>query len=136
LGDLYHWWPAKYTQWSAQASAEKSRIHTWLTTGKDPLASSVEKIKGAIPKEFTLSQNFPNPFNPSTTIPYSVPARRHVSLKVFNVLGQHVMTLADNIHDAGNYIATFDGAGLTSGVYFYRLESGDIRLTQKLVLTK
>lgn len=136
LGDLYHWWPAKYTQWSAQAAAEKARINTWLTTGKDPLASGVEQIAGAIPKEYKLSPNYPNPFNPTTQIEYSLPLKGHVSLKVFNLLGQAVMTLVDDIQEPGNYVATLHGADLTSGVYFYKLESGDASLTKKLVLLK
>jgi hypothetical protein len=136
LGDLYHWWPAKYTQWNAQAPAERARINTWLTTGKDPLASGVEQVAGAIPKEFTLSQNYPNPFNPTTQIEYSVPIGGQVSLKVFNLLGQVVMTLVDDVQQPGNYVATFNATGLTSGVYFYKLESGDVRLSKKLVLVK
>ncbi len=136
LGDLYHWWPAKYTSWAAQSTAEYNRINGWLSTGKDPLASSVEQVTGAIPKEFTLSQNYPNPFNPTTSIEYSVPIRGSISLKVFNLLGQHVMTLVDGVQEAGNYVARFNGTDLTSGVYFYRLESGDASLTKKLVLMK
>ncbi|MCX6145604.1 MAG: T9SS type A sorting domain-containing protein [Ignavibacteriales bacterium] len=136
LGDLYHWWPAKYTQWAAQSAAEYSRINTWLTTGKDPLASSVEKVGGAVPQEYALSQNYPNPFNPSTQIEYSVPKTGHVSLKVFNELGQEVATLFDGEQNPGKYVATFDAKGLTSGVYFYRLQSGTASLTQKLILMK
>ena len=136
LGDLYHWWPAKYTQWAAQSAAENSRINTWLTTGKDPLASSVEKLGSVVPQEYALSQNYPNPFNPSTQIEYSVPKTGHVSLKVFNELGQEVATLFDGEQNPGKYVATFDAKGLTSGVYFYRLQSGTASLTQKLILMK
>ena len=136
LGDLYHWWPAQYTQWKAQAAAENARITSWLMNGKDPLASAVESAEGAIPSEFTLSQNYPNPFNPSTHIRYSVPIRQQVSLKVFNLLGQEVLTLFDGAQQPGNYVATFDGTGLTSGMYFYRLESGNVSITKRLILIK
>jgi hypothetical protein len=136
MGDLYHWWPAKYTQWAAQSAAENSRINTWLTTGKDPLASSVEKMGSVVPQEYALSQNYPNPFNPSTQIEYAVPKTGHVSLKVFNALGQEVATLFDGEQNPGKYVATFDAKGLTSGVYFYRLQSGTVSLTQKLILMK
>jgi hypothetical protein len=136
LGDLYHWWPAQYTAWKAQQAAENTRINSWLMNGKDPLASSVEQIAGTIPKEFTLSQNYPNPFNPTTQIEYSVPIRGQVSLKVFNLLGQQVMTLVDGVQETGSYVARFNGTDLMSGVYFYRLESGDVTLTKKLVLIK
>jgi hypothetical protein len=100
------------------------------------LASSVEQIAGAIPREFTLNQNYPNPFNPTTQIEYSVPFRGQVSLKVFNLLGQIVMSLVDGVQEAGNYSAEFNGTDLRSGVYFYRLEAGDVSLTKKLVLIK
>jgi len=136
LGDLYHWWPAKYAQWNAQAAAERSRINSWLMNGKDPLASSVESVEGEIPKEFTLSQNYPNPFNPTSHIKYSVPMHGRVTLKVYNLLGQVVMTLVDDVQQPGNYEATFDGSGLTSGAYYYRLESGSVSLTKKLLLVK
>jgi hypothetical protein len=136
MGDLYHWWPAKYTQWAAQSTAEKARINTWLSSGKDPLASSVEKISSVVPQEYVLGQNYPNPFNPSTQIEYSVPKTGHVSLKVFNALGQEVATLFDGEQNPGKYVATFDAKGLTSGVYFYRLQSGTASLTQKLILMK
>ena len=136
LGDLYHWWPTQYASWNAQKAAEGTRINSWLMNGKDPLASSVEQIAGAIPRAFSLSQNYPNPFNPTTHIRYSVPISHHVSLKVFNVLGQEVLTLVDGVQEAGNYVATFNGTDLTSGVYFYRLESGGVSLSKKLVLLK
>ncbi|MCX6133188.1 MAG: T9SS type A sorting domain-containing protein [Ignavibacteriales bacterium] len=135
-GDLYHWWPTQYTAWAAQSAAENTRINTWLTTGKDPLASSVEKLGSVVPQEYALSQNYPNPFNPSTQIEYSVPKTGHVSLKVFNELGQEVATLVDGEQNPGKYVATFDAKGLTSGVYFYRLQSGTASLTQKLILMK
>jgi hypothetical protein len=136
LGDLYHWFPAKYTQWSAQAAAENTRINSWLVNGKDPLASSVEKLSGEVPLKYELGQNYPNPFNPTTQIEYSLPLTGQVSLKVFNELGQEVATLFDGEQHAGKYVATFDGKGLPSGVYFYRLQSGGGSITQKLVLMK
>jgi hypothetical protein len=136
LGDLYHWWPTQYTAWAAQSAAEKTRINTWLSTGKDPLASGVEKISSVVPQEYALSQNYPNPFNPSTLIEYSVAKTGRVSLKVFNALGQEVATLFDGEQTPGKYVATFDAKGLTSGVYFYRLQSGTASITQKLILMK
>jgi hypothetical protein len=144
MGDLFHWWNPKirpgatdyYTSWAAQASVEYTRINTWLTTGKDPLASSVEKLPGDLPLKFALGQNYPNPFNPSTNIEYSIPLTGRVSLKVFNTLGQEVATVFDGVQDAGNYVATFDAKGLSSGVYLYRLESGNVSMTKKFVLMK
>ena len=76
---------------------------------------------GNYPAAFHLEQNFPNPFNPSTTIRYSVPDRSYVSLMVYNTLGQRVAVLADQEEEAGYHDVKFDGAGLSSGVYFYRI---------------
>jgi hypothetical protein len=146
LGDLYRWYPSRYTQWKAQAAAEDARIAAWLNTGKDPVTSVKEKLGSAVPESFTLGQNYPNPFwsaatsrvagNPTTQIEYAVPQTGHVSLKVYNTQGQEVATLFDGVQQAGNYAATFDGAGLASGVYFYRLQSGNVVLTKKLVLMR
>lgn len=133
LGDLYHWWPTEYSQWKAQADAEKATIINRMENG----LSSVEELPGsAIPSKFTLDQNYPNPFNPTTQINYSVPKTGFVSLKVYNTLGQEVATLFEGLQHAGNYVATFDGKGLSSGIFFYRLQSDNISLTKKFVLMK
>jgi len=98
----------------------------------------------ALPKSFSLSQNFPNPFNPSTTIKYDIPEGKqvHVSLKVYNVRGQLVKDLVNKKNcPAGNYFVFWDGkdeSGLpvSSGIYFYRLLAGDFVTTRKMVLLK
>jgi hypothetical protein len=89
-----------------------------------------------IPKEFKLFQNFPNPFNPTTRIKYSVPKNSIVILKVYNLLGEEVTTLFEGFRERGNYTAAFDARGLTSGVYFYRLQSGPFAETKKFVLLR
>lgn len=136
LGDLYHWFPNEYAQWAAQADAENERIFTWLETGEDPGVVNVERVSNVIPSEYKLGQNYPNPFNPGTRIEYSVPKQGYVSLKVYNLVGQEVATLFEGSQQAGNYVATFDGEGLSSGVYMYRLESEGISITKKFVLMK
>jgi hypothetical protein len=88
------------------------------------------------PATFELLQNYPNPFNPTTKIEYFVAKYGYVSLKVDNVLGEEVATLFSGIRQAGNYIATFDGNALASGVYFYRLSAGGGYITRKLLLMK
>jgi hypothetical protein len=83
---------------------------------------------------FELYQNYPNPFNPSTTIRYGLPNRSHVTLTVFNTLGQQVAILQNAEQDAGYHEVHFDGVGLSSGVYIYRMQAGDFVRTMKLVL--
>jgi hypothetical protein len=78
------------------------------------------------PTCFKLGQNFPNPFNPITTIPYSIPDREHVILKVYNLEGEQVATLVDGTQECGDHIACFDGSGLPSGIYYYRLSAATV----------
>jgi hypothetical protein len=88
------------------------------------------------PKAYALSQNFPNPFNPTTQLRYSIKENGLVTLKVYDVLGQEVATLFVGQQTAGNYIATFDGDKLASGIYFYRLQAGSFSQTKKMILMK
>jgi hypothetical protein len=102
-----------------------------------PLAefvTSVESERGNITSDFRLEQNYPNPFNPSTTIRYSLPTRLHVTLTVFNPLGQQVAVLVNGEQDAGSHDVQFNASGLPSGVYFYRLQAGAYVETRHLVL--
>jgi hypothetical protein len=90
----------------------------------------------AVPAGFRLAPNYPNPFNPSTTIGYAVPTRSAVELTVHNTLGQLVRELASGEVEAGHHEVTFDAAGLSSGVYFYRLKAGNTILTRKMLLVR
>jgi hypothetical protein len=145
LGDLYNWWnPAvregatdSYSAWLAQAGNERVKIANWLETGNPEGGNAVEDRAGhRIPADLTLNQNYPNPFNPVTLIAYSVPVSGRVSLKVFNALGQEVATVFEGIRQAGKHTASFDGAGIPAGIYFYRLEAEGVTLTKKFVLAK
>ncbi len=89
-----------------------------------------------VPQNYELSQNYPNPFNPSTVIRYALPAAGNVSLKVFNLLGQEVATLASGYQAAGTYSTVLDAQLLSSGVYFYRLEAGSFHDTRRMLLLK
>ena len=88
------------------------------------------------PKEFSLSQNYPNPFNPSTVISYQLPVSSHVSLKVFDVLGNEVAALVNEEKPAGSYEIEFNAAELSSGIYFYTLQAGEFLKTKKFTLLK
>lgn len=92
--------------------------------------------KSEIPGKFDLKQNYPNPFNPTTQIRYMVPERAEVMLEVFNILGKKVATLVDGMRQPGTYEVTFDGSGLASGVYIYRLKAGSYLSSRKLILAK
>jgi hypothetical protein len=89
-----------------------------------------------LPAGHALAQNFPNPFNPTTTIRYSVPRGGRVNLVVYDLLGREVCTLVDRIHPAGSYEIPFDAGALASGVYFYRLHTGESVEIRKMVFLK
>lgn len=98
--------------------------------------TSVEKIDDVMPGSFDLGQNYPNPFNPSTKIKYAVPVTGHVTLKVFNALGQLVGTVVDWEQSFGVYEVNFNAYGLSSGIYFYTLSTGNYTMTKKMMLVK
>jgi hypothetical protein len=110
--------------------------YTWIGNLMNPV-TSVKQVN-TIPVKYALLQNYPNPFNPSTVIKYSIEKAGKVSLKVYDMLGREVSTLVDDNQAIGTYSVTFNTAeqNLSSGVYFYRLESGSFVATHKLVLLK
>jgi hypothetical protein len=89
-----------------------------------------------IPTAFSLAQNFPNPFNPTTTIKFSIPEARIVSLKIYNILGEEVKTLVDEYKEIGNHTVRFEANNLASGIYFYSLQAGSFVETKKMILIK
>jgi hypothetical protein len=104
-------------------------------------SSSIERIGDEIPEEFELHQNYPNPFNPTTRIKYGIPVSSTVRITVYNILGQLVTTIVDAKQAAGYYEVNWDsktdnGAGLPSGVYFYRVETKDFSATRSMVFQK
>ena len=90
----------------------------------------------ALPSSFELHQNHPNPFNPTTTIEYSLPEAVNVKLSIFNTLGQEIAVLVDGFQDAGSKSVEFDAGMMSSGIYFYRIEAGDFRDMKKMALVK
>jgi len=105
---------------------------------KIPLSSitSVSGNENGNIKGYSLSQNYPNPFNPSTKISYSIPVSGLVRLKILDILGREVYTLVNEVKTAGNYEAEYDASRIPSGVYFYKLESGEYTKTMKMLLIK
>ncbi|MEJ2634930.1 MAG: T9SS type A sorting domain-containing protein [Calditrichia bacterium] len=103
--------------------------------------SDIQESHNPIAKSFTLEQNYPNPFNPVTNIHFTVPSRGQVSLAVYNVLGQRIRTLFNNIVSPGNYQVRWNGRDdhgvqMGSGIYFYRLEGKNFSMTRKMILIK
>jgi len=97
---------------------------------------SVESISNEVPNEFSLKQNFPNPFNPSTKIEYSIPEASFVQLKVYDILGNEVATLVSEEQSVGSYRADFSGDALSSGIYIAKLQAVDYIKTIKMTLLK
>ena len=89
-----------------------------------------------LPEHVTLEANYPNPFNPVTTIAYGLDRAAEVRLTVYDVLGRHVATLVDGLMPAGRHAAVFDAAGQASGLYFYTLETPARKLTRTMLLLK
>jgi hypothetical protein len=100
------------------------------------LGVSVERDNDLVPSGYKLSQNFPNPFNPSTRIQFELASSGMTTLKVYDLMGREVSTLVDKMMEAGSYTATFDAARLPSGTYVYVLTSGAQRLSGKMMLLK
>jgi hypothetical protein len=113
--------------------SNRSYTQTYLFAQK--LIVSVNN-KNEIPTEYKLEQNYPNPFNPTTTINYSIPKKGIVQLNVYDALGREVATLINKEQSVGNYKIDFNAASLTSGIYFYRLQSGSFTQTKKLILLR
>ena len=89
-----------------------------------------------VPIKYALEQNFPNPFNPTTTIKFSIPKEVQVNLVIYDILGEKVKELKNEVMKPGYYEVNFDAISLASGVYFYRLKAGDFVQTKKMLLMK
>jgi hypothetical protein len=105
------------------------------------VTTGVEQTDAELPLEYSLSQNYPNPFNPVTRLTYTMPQAGPVRIEIFNVAGQKVRTLVDQIEEAGRHTLTWqgrndDGLEVSSGIYFCRFQAGDLRAVRKMVLLK
>jgi hypothetical protein len=98
--------------------------------------TDVNDLMNQVPNRFALEQNYPNPFNPSTTIKYDLPKTSYVKLIMFDALGKQVRTLVNEEKSAGSYIVELNASNLPSGVYFYRIQTGDFIQTKKLILMR
>ena len=98
--------------------------------------TGVAKSDEALPADFSLSQNFPNPFNPSTTIQYEIPKTAFVKIIVYDILGKEIAVLKNEVQNSGTYKINFNAQNLASGIYFYKLTSGNINIAKKMILLK
>jgi hypothetical protein len=110
-------------------------VSRWLYTWIGDQWSDVDSEDGIV-DNYNLAQNYPNPFNPSTRINYSIKEAGLVNLKVYDALGREVATLVNQVQNAGTYSVSFDGSQLSSGVYFFRIQSGSFVKINKMMLLK
>jgi len=109
---------------------------TW-TKNLDPVFTDIDdEIKMGMPSKFRLSQNYPNPFNPVTIINYELPITNDVELSIYNLLGQKVAMLVDEQQRAGSHQVEWEASGFASGVYYYRIESGEFQDVRKMILLR
>ncbi|OQY74189.1 MAG: hypothetical protein B6D44_05100 [Ignavibacteriales bacterium UTCHB2] len=98
--------------------------------------TNIENQNIELPINFTLSQNYPNPFNPATTIRFQLPEGGNTTLKIYDILGKEVTTLVNDYKTAGTHQVTFNATQLSSGIYFYTLQSGGNYITKQMMLIK
>jgi hypothetical protein len=110
--------------------------HLLIDENGDTVTNVVNQRRPTLPNGFKIYPSYPNPFNPTTTITYSIPARSRIRLSVYDVLGRQITILRDDIEPAGEHRATFDSRGLASGTYFLLLETPEGMLTSKISLIK
>jgi endo-1,4-beta-xylanase len=108
----------------------------WLAQYIQDNPLGVKEITSELPSKYELDQNFPNPFNPTTNIRYSIVKTSKVTLKVFDILGREVETLVNMVQAPGQYTVTFNAQSLASGIYFYQINAGSFTATKKLLLLK
>jgi photosystem II stability/assembly factor-like uncharacterized protein len=123
-------------EWRLRA-VDAAYVGSEIATGDFTIGAvlAAEEINN-IPKEYRIEQNFPNPFNPATTIRYSIPENGFVILKIYNAIGKEMATLVNENKQVGEYEIRYDGSKLPSGVYFYQLKSGSFVETKKMILLK
>jgi hypothetical protein len=124
--NVYKMTAVNYDFWGSDSS---NTVTVDNTTG-------VIENENSFPQEFVLSQNYPNPCNPSTTISFTLPSRSFVTLKIFDLLGREVSTIVSGELQAGSYTRQWNAANMASGVYFYGLTAGSFVETKKLILLK
>ncbi len=107
-----------------------------ITVNINLVTALEDELANIIPIKYSLGQNYPNPFNPSTKIRFGLPTAGRVKIEVFNIIGQKVITLFDEIKPAGHHLVEYDASNLSSGIYFYRIQSKKFIQVRKMILMK
>jgi predicted GH43/DUF377 family glycosyl hydrolase len=150
LGPSQNQWDGSYVD-AAAVLLRGDTLHMWYTGGLIPTLTNLWRIGHAtspfvpvgiaergveVPHDFTLTQNYPNPFNPSTTIRYSLPSSANVKLAVYDLLGREIATLVNEEQSAGWKEVEWNAGGVSSGIYFYKLQAGNFVETKKMLIVK
>ena len=138
--------PLSFRIWVQETNLEYEAIPTYASASAaywpgavielTSLTSSITDVRNETPGAFSLSPNYPNPFNPSTTIPFTLPRSSRVTIAVYNTLGEKVATLADGMYATGAHTVIWKADGFASGVYFYRLQAEKFTETRRMMLVK
>jgi hypothetical protein len=145
-----HWRPTGVRGWTGSdwtiiagvtfngntATFETTQLYSAYSFVGSPTNPTAAGEGTSLPLSFGLAQNYPNPFNPSTMIEFHTGIEGFVSLKVYNLLGQEVATLVNEVRPAGKYQIRFDASNLASGIYLYKLQSGSLTRTVKMLLLR
>jgi hypothetical protein len=135
MGDYFHMISdslSAHLAWAATFGGEQNVYYGRIT----PTLTGVAKVAGASNPNFILASNYPNPANPGTTIQFTIPRASHVTLDIYNLLGEKVATLVSARLDAGTHRTRWDASGVPSGVYFYKMTADDFVQTKRLVVLK
>jgi len=116
--------------------ADQNTIRDWIDEGAMNDVTVVDQDDDQIPGKLALHQNYPNPFNPETTIRFDLPRDSHVTLRLYDVVGNEVLTLVDGFRNAGSHLVSIDARDLASGVYVCRITAGTSTATRKMALVR
>ena len=121
-----------------ELTADDTLLITVISLG---ISSPNQEISSQLPEQFALHYNYPNPFNPSTTISYDLPEQAQVTLSIYDLLGKKIKTLVNQSQDAGKNIVVWDGTDnlgrqVSGGVYLYQIQAGEFTQTRKMLLLK
>ncbi len=125
-----------YSSWLTEVNGDHAKLHLnaclWLAkvTGVTGISEDI------LPVQYSLSQNFPNPFNPTTTIKFDIAKNTFVNIKIFDILGREIYSLVNEELNAGSYTVDWDATGFSGGIYFYRISAGNYTETKKMILAK